>query len=1014
LTPLSKELAKKRILDTNHELNQNLNQNQVRAITTTDGPVQIIAGPGSGKTKVLVLRTLYTLLTGQAQPKEIILTTFTEKAAFEIRDRLSQFASKLEYKGPLNEMRIGTIHSICDDFIHQLINDAPIKRNYQVLDELTQSLFISDNFKTIFTEDTKNNNGRYLGRWQYKWETIREIIPYFNRIVDELIDVKRLLSSYNNPFLIQLAKAFLNYEQIMYNANKIDFAHQQKIVFDMLQDVRLRQEIRKDIKYIMVDEYQDTNYIQEKILLRLADPINNICIVGDEDQSLYRFRGASVRNILEFKCHFTNCQDIVLDINYRSHNKIIDFYNQFMKNKIVNWTNSRGGTNFRFDKIIRPSPNRSLEDYPAVVTISKPDEKDEAEEFADLITYLKDKEIIEDYSQVAVLLYSVRLKKSGPFIQALQRRGIPCYNPRAKRFLDNEEIKRMIGCYSFLFHLITSIPQEDLGHNNNSGNAESRIHKISNSVTVNDNNDNLSDLKSYIDACAEIIRSDIEKNSRLGQYLKNSLQEIDSLQQGQRLDMRLADYFYEIMAFEPFMKYISDENRARNLARFSQLLTIFQTHYHIDFVKEKEKEDIPRKLEDFLRFLLRSGIDDYEDPDNPVPKGYVQIMTIHQSKGLEFPVVVVGTRDDTIGDRRGIDEDLANYYHRSQFEPKDLIGTFDKMRQYYVAFSRAERLLVIAGGNGNYNDRNSINRLISPVCSNLPHWQNITTATTFSKLRISLKKPFIPKKSFGFTSDINFFEICPRRYQLYQEYKFSPSNTRSMTFGILVHQTIEDIHKEAKEGRVGQITIDRIKEWLEINYRSLLKAGKIPITDKAKENALDQVWDYLAQNYDILDRIFEAEVDVSLETPNYILNGKIDLLTSEDGELELLDFKSQKRPYNNATVLRKYYNQLYMYIHILNVRYQIHPKRMYIYWTAERDKDSALMQIPIDSYEVKKAKEYFDLVVNSIQNKDFEVKETPDMQICIDCDFRNYCNSRGTIVFERKHKIIALPQIHAS
>src|SRR5690606_10970702 len=148
-------------------------QEQLDAIQSVDGTVQIIAGPGSGKTLVLVLRTLYMLMTGRAEPKEIVVTTFTEKAAFELRDRIHQSARVLGYSGPLYELRTGTIHSICDDIIRRYIRHTPLKKNYEVLDELTQQLFINDNFKEILPESTKVN-GKYLGKWEYKWSAIRE------------------------------------------------------------------------------------------------------------------------------------------------------------------------------------------------------------------------------------------------------------------------------------------------------------------------------------------------------------------------------------------------------------------------------------------------------------------------------------------------------------------------------------------------------------------------------------------------------------------------------------------------------------------------------------------------------------------------------------------------------------------------------------------------------------------------------------------------------------------------
>jgi DNA helicase-2/ATP-dependent DNA helicase PcrA len=998
ITILSEEEARKAIIGADPELNDS----QKRAITTLDGPMQIIAGPGSGKTKVLVLRALYILLTGQAQPKEIIMTTFMEKAAFELRDRLLQFASKLEYKGPLNEMRIGTIHSVCDDFIRQMINDTPIKRNYEVLDDITHSLFISDNFRSIFPEDEMKINGKYLRRWTSRWITVKKVIPYFNKITEELIDVDRLLSLQNNLFLFLLGKAYHNYERTMHNKNKIDFAHQQKILIDLLQNPDHAQKIKENIKYIMVDEYQDTNYIQEQILLTLANPTNNICIVGDEDQSLYRFRGATIRNILEFKSHFANCQDIILDINYRSHIKIIDFYNKFMKNE--NWSNHSGEIQSRFDKVMKPNPKQHFEDYPAVITNSEATHKKEGEDLAKMVVYLKNSGIIEDYSQVALLLHTTRSSNSEHFVQALKGRGIPCFNPRAKAFLYNEEIMQIIGCYAFLFHFRHLVSKQ---LNDNTSNDEINRYYA---TTNNSEDDFYNPLLQYVCKCQDLITPRIEANSRLAQYLKERVQEIDSLQRGQTLDMHLVDYFYELLAYEPFSKYMLNENSARNLATFSDLITTFQNYYRINVITEKSREDVPKKLfRSFFKFLLYIGKNDYEDPDNPIPKGYVQIMTVHQAKGLEFPVVVVGSRGDTIRDQtdqREIDKDLAPYYHRLQVEPEDKIAEFDKIRQYYVAFSRAEKLLVLSNDSSNYYG-NSVSRLISPVCSSLPHWQTITTTSVFNKLRLSVKKPFIPKKSFSFTSHINPFETCPRQYRMYHEYKFSPSRSATMAFGILVHQTIEDIHKKVKEKKLGEISNDEIKEWFENNYRSLLNAGKRPLSEKNKMLAFDQVLNYFIQNYDLMRKIFEYEVDIQIDKPNYILKGKIDLLMREDGSLEILDFKTQKRPDNdNSPLLKKYYNQLYTYAHIINDNYKRFPDRIYLYWTDETDRDSALMQIPFDENELRRAEEHFDFVVNSIQNKDFAVKETPAKKVCRECDFRNYCNSQGTISLQTKHQIL--------
>jgi len=312
-----------------------LNEQQENAIFETEGPLLIIAGPGTGKTLVLVLRTVYLILSGKAEPSEIILTTFTEKAAFELRDRISEVIRKLGIKIPLNELKVGTIHSLCDFFISKYVVYTPLKKNYVILDELTQQLFVYEHFEEIIGDN-------FIDRWKSKWERIKRLIPYFNKLTEELIDLEKLKS-------------------------EIDFPHLQKIFLNLLLNKEIYPKIRQKIKYIMIDEYQDTNYIQERIALRLSQSDYNLCVVGDEDQSLYRFRGATVRNILEFPKHFDNCKIIKLEKNYRSHPEIISAYSKFIDS--VNW-HGENKTYYRYpDKRVIPAETTESPGYPAILCI---------------------------------------------------------------------------------------------------------------------------------------------------------------------------------------------------------------------------------------------------------------------------------------------------------------------------------------------------------------------------------------------------------------------------------------------------------------------------------------------------------------------------------------------------------------------------------------------------------------------------------------------------------------------
>jgi DNA helicase-2/ATP-dependent DNA helicase PcrA len=944
-----------------------LNKGQIDAIKTVDGPLQIIAGPGSGKTLVLVLRTLFLLLTGRAQPSQLLVTTFTEKAAFELRDRLNEYGHLLGYDGPMYELMIGTIHSFCDEFLRRYVSHSPLKKNYETLDELTQSLFFNEHFAQIVPEDTKLAT-LYFGRWEYKWTVIRGLTPYLNKSVEELIEVKQLKAS-KDDFLRLLGRAIENYERELYKSNRIDFAHQQKLFLDLLKDPELHDRIKRDLKYILVDEYQDTNYIQERILFTLAEPENNICIVGDEDQSLYRFRGATVRNILEFQSHFKNSRQIVLDINYRSHEKIIEAYNDFMDG--LDWKSEDGKLNYRFEKRIRPDPQGEFPEYPAVFSIWGTSQRDETKRFADLVKYLKDTGIIQDYSQVALLLHSVRLEHSGHYLDALEEVGIPYFAPRARAYFENEEVREMIGCYAVMFGFYEETKE---------------LTAYSFQNMVNYVNDGISRLGPYS-----------QTSPLLTKYIQDRFKDIQSLKSGESLDMTVSDYFYELLAFEPFASYMKNENRARNLATFSQLLTEFQNYYHVKLITARNRDWINKKLfVSFLKLLLDNGIDDYEDPYNPIPQGYVQVMTVHQSKGLEFPVVVVGSLSVSKRTAKQIDRDLAPYYHRAPFEPEERVTLFDTMRQYYVAFSRAAKLLVLTASE-------QPKEYFSPIWQGFPQWPYVEKAI-LETLRFKARKQFVPKKSYSLTSHINVFEVCPRQYQLYQEYAFSPSRSATMTFGTLVHQTIEDIHRRAVEGRFNEITPTAISaQWFESNYQSLLLTGMRPLSFTRKQAALNHVLRYYHNNMSELHRVLETEVDVSVEKPDYILTGKIDLIMGKDGKLEVLDFKTQRRPKPGDPLTERYYKQLCLYSHILRERHGKNPERLYIYWTAEKSRRTAMMEFPVDERNIKQAGAHFDQVVKSIRSEDFGVRSPPASSFCKECDFRTYCDGQGTIKFKFRH-----------
>lgn len=941
-----------------------LNKAQREAAACTDGPLLIIAGPGSGKTLVLVVRTLNILLQGKAEPKEIVLCTFTEKAAFELRDRVAQAARTLGYTGDLSRLQVGTIHGICNNHLTRFRHHTWLGAGYEVLDELTQALFLFENFEEIVVE--LDMGDKYLGKWSTRWTTIRGLTEFFNKTTEELVDPEALITS-SDGFLQQLGAAYQRYEETLRERDRMDFAHQQKLFYDLLHDPEIGEQVQAEIRYVMVDEYQDTNYIQEQLLLRLAHPQDNLCVVGDDDQSLYRFRGATVRNILEFSKHFNSCPQVRLTVNYRSHERIIAGYNRFMAG--CDWSNPNSPLDFRYAKTIEPNKNEGDDDhpdYPAVFAIWGANRTDEANRMADLVRFLKESAVIEDYNQVALLLHSVRSQHSDPFVQALEHHGIPAFAPRARTYFDNDEVHLMVGCFAVL-----------LGwYENNRGSLSGYA---------------LQDLADYVDGCLTgLARAGVVADHPLARVLQRRVVEIKELQEGETLNRHLADYLYEFIAHEPYASMMGNENRARNLAIFSQLLAIFQHYYHYTVITHANRGFVRLHFfNSFLRFLYMGGINEYEDPDRPFPSGHVQVMTIHQSKGLEFPVVIVGSLAANIRSSKQVDRLLGPFYHREPFEPEKRITEFDRMRLHYVAFSRAEKLLVLT-------TTDTPKPHFNPIWQGLPQWpyvqQDLLAAQHFE-----LKEQVPLKKTFSFTNHLKVYETCPRQYQFFREYEFAPSRSAEIFFGSLVHQTIEDIHRWVLEGQSLRLIEKAIPGLFDANFRSLVNAGYRPISDAQRQVALEQVQNYFGQNQDRMGQVIETEVDVSLEKEHYILTGRVDLLLGEDDKLELLDFKSQPRPHGDDRRLSHYYQQLLIYAHILEQRYGKRPERLALYWTGEARREDALMFFPYEPDKVAEAGAYFDSVVARILARDFAVKQPPERKVCSECDFRTYCQGQGTI-----------------
>ncbi len=951
-----------------------LNVAQQQIIAHTDGPLLVIAGPGSGKTSSLILRVLNLLVLEKAEPTEIILCTYTEKAAHELKARLISQAALIEYHKDLSQLRVNTIHGICNQLLTEHRHNTDLGNSYEILDEFAQRFFI---YKYIHKISATAAQTIFQHTSLKRWELTIQLQRIFNQITEELISVENL-SKDAMAERRHLARAYLNYQKLLQEENKVCFAFLQKKVYELLCDPGNGQRISVGIRYVCVDEYQDTNYIQEQILLRLTQQTGNLCVIGDEDQALYRFRGATVSNLLGFKERDPAPTSIDLTINYRSHETIIQAYDRWMN--AYTWTDE-AGQSFRFDKTIQaPIGKKDNLPYPAVCKIVGRDNFDEATQMAELIFELRTTGRIHDYSEVALLLHSVRSSYTEPYVDALKAKGISSYCPRARAYFEFPEVRLLIASFAYFL--------------------DYREEKLNNLLEEKEEEESFVD---YIKRCKETPDSDYRNFSALSILLQVFIKEIECYQPGEEelessATQRLSDYFYRIIAVEPFASWLKAESQARHLATFSHKLKHFQQVSPYRNISLENREQVKKQLfAAFLCLLHNMGLNEFEDAEQPSPVGHVQIMTIHQAKGLEFPVVIVA-RLHQFSNPVWENLDLSAHYPASRtfVEPKKLIGGFDTMRLFYVAFSRAENLLVLMG-----QKHKPTPALFQPIWQNLPCWPDVRNELA----RVpepKARKQIQMKQTYSYTGDIQIYETCPRQYQFYQEYEFISFQKKEVSLGLLVHQTLEELHRRILDNGIDSVNEQVLLRICETTAYYLGKTRDEQIDELTIERAFTQVRNYFRQNRRELLQIQATEVDVTHEEEGYIISGRVDLVLERDGQLVLLDFKTAPRPPRTAEALFSYERQLCLYAHAIEKREKKPIGGLYLYWTEEPVRADALMSIAYEPERVAAMVRDFSSVVERIQERDFAVRTCPAKHVCQSCEMRHYCKNDGTLEKEQE------------
>lgn len=669
-----------------------MNNMQQQAVFCTEGPLLILAGAGSGKTTVLVNRIAYILQSELCKPWQILAITFTNKAAGELKERI---CNAVPEGG--SDIWAATFHSTC----------ARILRRYG------DRIGFTSHFTVYGTDDQKKLVKDILKQLNYdeKMLPVKRVLNEISKAKDEMLTPQEMLKRAGYDNLKQsVAKVYGIYQSRLKTADAMDFDDMLCKTVELFQKCPdILEFYQNQFKYIMVDEYQDTNKVQYKFVSMLAAKYGNICVVGDDDQSIYKFRGATIENILSFENTFKGAKMIRLEQNYRSTQNILNAANGVISNNTMRkgktlWTENAVG-----DKIeVHTSDS----------------ERDEAQFIAKtILDGVADGRKFSDFA----ILYRMNAQ-SNSIEQALSRSGIPHRVIGGRRFYDREEIRDMVA-----YLQVINNPHDDV-----------RLGRIINVPKRGIGATTLEKASEIAAGLGESIYSVIKdadvypQLSRAATKLMSFVALIDGLMEAEQSgDYSLAELYNLILEHTDYEKYLKTEKdnpdvRIENIEELSSNIIKFEEDY-------AEEASLSNFLEEIS---LQTDIDNYDaEADSSV------MMTLHSAKGLEFPVVFIA------GLEEGVFPSIA-----TMMNPDELN---EERRLAYVGITRAKEKLYITKAKSRmlmgHTSYNKVSRFVNEIPPELLNYtgEKKTFASTngfsasSSHISIGAGSKFTPNKSFN-------------------------------------------------------------------------------------------------------------------------------------------------------------------------------------------------------------------------------------------------------------------------
>jgi DNA helicase-2/ATP-dependent DNA helicase PcrA len=905
-------------------------EDQLEAINHTKGNLQIIACAGSGKTQTISARIANIILSGISK-EQILAFTFTEKAANEMKLRIrAQLEKKMPDDPELGGMYIGTIHSFCFQYLKEI---KPELRNYDIISENKQLLFLSRHGRDIgITNLSRRREPPFKPIFRFM-KTV-EIVKQ-NQILEDNI-------RQSNPAFY---RCYCKYLEIMDQDKFLDFATIIERLVNILEnepDELLR--IRRKIRYVVVDEYQDINPIQEKLIGLIAGVDGNLCVVGDDDQAIFEFQGANVDNILNFSKHYQNVKKINLLKNFRSTDSIIEAARDLIQ--------YNAGS--RLIKRMEHGRTYHKGEEGDIYQLEFRTRAEEVEFIAEKIKELRGCKYLDsidettgkknhrglDWCDFAILVRNNSTASN--FIEIFEREKIPFTAKGTSGLFQRDEVRFLQMIFNYFSDMKIRYPDAV--------------------------NCTIGDLEAYY-----------KRNINLGRWsqIQTTLVKIKTkIQDGKRFYPQ--NIYHQILHSMGINKDIFDEGKLFDFGRFSELI--------LDFETVNEWVNINR-LKSFVFFLnghAESRID-VGGLDDPTRLNTVTIQSVHKAKGLEYPVVFI---PDLVKGRfpsmkRNTPPDIyLNNINLESYKSKDQ----GERRLFYVGITRSEKFLFLTmahdiGHKKQYNHSQFFDEYTHDILitRNIPDPTSRQHMTPTPKTNLEI----IPT---SFT-DLQYYLKCPYDYLLRELMGFSPTIDLSFGYGLQIHNLLNRIHTENHNEAPTESEVEELAE-----KEFFLRYTRGEIYDNMKGKTKEILKNYINSFGEDFPLKLETEKPFEFVLDDALISGQIDLITKIDPETQeildvnLIDFKTEKKegrrernPFNRL--------QLRLYTIAAGRALGLNPIQSHIHYLT----DNVRFKVDISPEKIKKARETINGAVQGIKKRNF--KRNPGKH-CEECDFSSLCSKK--------------------